>query len=311
MKLTYYAVVGLWALTATFVSSMGIAVAESEVRSATLVLGRVSSDPKKTAPRLESLASYLVPHLASVGINKGDVLVARDTGQMIEFLREGRVDLVSETPMGALFMEAAGDAQVLLREWKKGVSEYFTVFLSRQTAEIRTLKDLVGRKIAFEDRGSTTGFYLPLAALRRAGLSAIELPDPEAVVPPGKVGYVFAENEINIAAWVDRGLTDAGAYSNLDWLDRDRVTNTMRNNLVVFHETAPILRSVVLVRSGLAEDIRRRTAEVLLSMHEDPKAQPVLRKYFKVRRFDAFEGEALRSLEEARAVFARIRESVE
>ncbi len=281
-----------------------------DLRSATLIVGRISADPRKTIPRLERFASYLSEHLSSAGIRRSEVLVASDVPQMVEFLREGKVDLVSESPLTALYLEEQGVAGIGLREWKRGVPEYHSVLFAKQEAGLRSLHDLVGRKIAVEDRHSTTAFYLPLAELRRAGLQAVELAGPEVTVPPGKVGYVFAGSEINIGLWVARGLVDAGAFSNLDWQDHDRAPETIRSKFLMFHQTAPIIRSLLLIRTGLDEKIQAAIAEVLTSAHEDPEAAPVLEKYYRVGRFDRLTGNASRSLDEARSVYAEVREFV-
>jgi phosphonate transport system substrate-binding protein len=53
--------------------------------------------------------------------------------------------------------EDAG-AEPLLQEWKKGVAEYKTVFFVRKDSGITSFKALVGKKIPFEDAGSTSAF---------------------------------------------------------------------------------------------------------------------------------------------------------
>jgi hypothetical protein len=89
-------------------------------RERTIVVGRVTENPKKHFPRLEGFANYLARRLNSVGIAAGRAEIGRDNRQMIAYLREGKVDLVSETALSALlFVERIG-AEILLREWKKG-----------------------------------------------------------------------------------------------------------------------------------------------------------------------------------------------
>ena len=104
---------------------------EHSSKEQTIVIGRVSDDPMKHFPRLETFANYLAPRLESVGIAAVSVLIAKDNQQMITYLREGKVDLLSETALSALlFVEQAG-AELLLREWKKGVPTYRTVLFTR------------------------------------------------------------------------------------------------------------------------------------------------------------------------------------
>ncbi len=44
----------------------------------TIVVGRVSGNPRKTYPRLESFAKYLAHRLRSLGIKKGQVIIAKN-----------------------------------------------------------------------------------------------------------------------------------------------------------------------------------------------------------------------------------------
>lgn len=280
-------------------------------RERTIVVGRVSEDPKKHFARIEAFASYLARRLESVGIAAPSVVIAKDNQQMLKYLRQGKVDLVSETALSALlFVEQAG-AEILLREWKKGVPTYRTVFFARAESGITALPDLRDRTIAFEDRGSTSAFLLPLAMLRREGLEPVELSSPQAVPPAGRVGYAFANGEVNIVTWVARGLVDAGALSDGDWGELARAPEPLKVQLEIFHTSKPIIRSLVVARSGLRPEVKARVKEILLDMHNDPDAADVLKVYNKVKKYDEIKGEVAESLGRARGVFARIRNKME
>ena len=284
---------------------------EHSSKEQTIVIGRVSDDPMKHFPRLETFANYLAPRLESVGIAAVSVLIAKDNQQMITYLREGKVDLLSETALSALlFVEQAG-AELLLREWKKGVPTYRTVLFTRAESGIAALPDLTDRTIAFEDRGSTSSFLLPLAMLMRGGLEAVELSSPQTVPPAGRVGYAFASAEVNIVTWVARGLVDAGALSDGDWGDLSRAPDSLKVHLKIFHRSKPFIRSLVVTRGGLRQEVKARVKEILLDMHNDQDATDVLKVYNKVKKYDEIEGEVSESLNGARDVFALVRNKME
>ena len=133
----------------------------AKVSGTALTLGRVTTNPKKYVPGLEALGRYLVARLGDMGITENRVVLARDNEHMIELLRRREVDLVSETPFTALTFEKKVSAEILLREWKKGVSSYHTVFFTRKDSAIQSLQDLVGKTVAFEDPGSTSAYFVP------------------------------------------------------------------------------------------------------------------------------------------------------
>ena len=72
-----------------------------------------------------------------------------------------RVDFYSETILSALYLEAQGGGEIILREWKKGVASYRSVIVARADSGITELADLRGGKVAFEDPTSTSGFFFP------------------------------------------------------------------------------------------------------------------------------------------------------
>ncbi len=273
-----------------------------------LVIGRISDEPHKHLARLRVMADYLADQLADHGIAGVDVVIADSAGRMRSLLQEGRVDLLSETAFTAFDLIEAGAAKPLLREWKKGVAHYHTVIVVRKDSGLRTLADLEGRKFAFEDPGSTSGYLVPRVALEDAGLRLRRLPDPRNPVPAGILGYSFANGEVNVIAWVNRGLADAGAISNLDWMDPDTALPRLKSKLRIIHETEPIIRSLFLARQSLDEDLSERITAILQSMHESPEGRETLKKYFKVARYDRLEGDAAKSFESARAVWRRVGE---
>ncbi|HET6603993.1 MAG TPA: phosphate/phosphite/phosphonate ABC transporter substrate-binding protein [Xanthomonadaceae bacterium] len=251
----------------------------------TLVLGRVSDNPKAHYEQLKPLLDYAVERLRPLGIRHGRVLMARDRQQMASYLRRGRVDWVTETAGTAMdFAQRAGATPLVVTE-RNGVSSYHTVFFARRDSGIASLQDLAGRSIAFQNPSSTSAYYAPAAALLAAGLQPEILLSPQDTPSPGTIGYVFARSEGNIATWVHKRLVDAGAFSNLDWASLDRLPASYSEDLVVFHRTAPFPRGIELVRAGLDPRISERLQSILLSAHEDPEAREPMLRFFGTTRF--------------------------
>lgn len=264
----------------------------------TLVIGKVSTNPKKHYKYLKPMVDYVVRHLHDLGITQGGVLMAKDNEEMIRYLQSGRVDWVTETPFSALIFAQKTGAKIFLRKWKKGVPQYHTVFITRTDSSIRSLADLKGKALAFQDPGSTSGYFVPKAVLLREGLALYPLLTPREKPPADKVGYAFAREEINMATWVYRRLVDAAAYSNLDWEADDHTPKEFRKSLRIFHQTQPFPRAVELARQGLDPRIRARIKAVLLNAHTTPEGKAALKAYQKTTKFDVFTGEAQRGLEE-------------
>jgi phosphonate transport system substrate-binding protein len=251
---------------------------------------------------VKPIVDYVANHLGDLGITEGAVLVAKDRQEMMIFLKEGKVDWTTDSVISSLIYAEKTGADVLLRRWAAGVPTYYSVMFARKDSGINSLKDLKGRKIAFENPGSTSSFYIPIATLMKAGLDLSELPSPREKALTNKVGYTFAGDELSITTWVHRNLVDAGAYHNQNWEALESNPDAMKNNLKIFYQSKPFPRMVEVVRKNLDPKIKARLKEVLLKAHEDPAAQEALKAYNKTARFDEFRGEALSELDEARGL---------
>jgi phosphonate transport system substrate-binding protein len=276
-----------------------------------LVLGRISDDPKAHYEQLKPLLDYVVPRMADVGIREGRVLMARDAQQMQSYMRRGRVDWVTETAGTAMVLADRGGAQPLLMTERDGVAGYRTLYFVRADSPVREIDDLRGRSIAFQNRFSTSSYYVPAIELLDRGLRLEVLLSPMDRPAPDSVGYVFGRSELNVSAWVHKGLVDAGAMSNLDWINPQRVPPSYRRDFRIVRETPEFPRALEMVRGDLEPRVRERLREVLLGAADDPDAREALLRFFKTTRFVPIDAQTARALDGLRRGVARVSREVE
>lgn len=278
---------------------------------AELVLGRVSDDPKADYPRLQAMLEYVVPRMAEAGITGGRVLMAPDMLQMSSYLRRGKVDWISETPGAAAAYLERGRARVLLLTQRGGLDDYRSVFFARHDSGIRTLSDLRGRSIAFQNPSSTSAYFLPASLIVDAGLPLVILASPRDEPGPQVVGFVFARSELNMSTWVHKGLVDAAAYSEQDWNDPERLPEAFRADLVVFHESPAVPRALEVVRSDLDPRVAARLSAVLRAAPDDPEAAEALRRFWTTTGFREPDRAALVQVAALSAAVRRVRHELE
>ena len=281
---------------------------EARPRDRLIILGKVSNRASRAQKRLEAMADWLAVRLRPLGIKAGRGRIAGSLGEMRHFLKTGKVDIVTESILGALDMEARAGARILLHERREGRSSYRTVFITRRGSGINSLAGLAGKRIAFEDRGSTSSFLLPMALLRGAGQKMAPLDGPFDEVPPGRVGYVFSGEEINVAAWTARGLVDAGAFSTRDWNEPKITPKRFRDELRTFLVSRPLIRAVVMVRGGMRPQLVRAIERALLEFGSAPDADAVRRKYYGVSHYDKLDGKLRVALEDARKIYESVKD---
>lgn len=277
----------------------------------TLVIGKISPNPKKHYRYLKPIADYVVARMGDLGYTKAKVLMAKDNRQMARYLRRGKVDWVTETPFSSMILKEKAGAELLVRKWKKGVPEYHTVFFVRRDSGITSLADLKGKTIAFEDPGSTSAFYIPAAILLKQDLELEELDNHRDHPSEDTVGYVFSGAEINMSTWVHKGIVDAGAYSNLDWHKEDHTPTAFRNDFTILLRGENFPRAVEVVRKDLPAAVKQRLKEILLQAHEDPAAAKPLRAYQKTKKFDELDANSLAALQETRSIMQLVDEMLD
>lgn len=231
-----------------------------------LVLGKVSDDPKSHYAEMKLLLDHVVARMHDVGIREGRVLMARDALQMTSYLRRDRVDWVSETAAGATLLQSRANAETLVLSERNGIRRYRTVYLARRDSEVKSIDDLRGRRIAFQNRTSTSAYFIPAMELLSRHVPLEVLGSLNDQPGPDAAGFLFARTERNIATWVHKGLVDVGAVSNLDWSNPQHIPEFFKRDLVILHESPDVPRGVEVVRRDLDPAVRQRLHDVLVAI---------------------------------------------
>ena len=286
-------------------------VAGTDDDASVLVLGRVSDDPKAHYDQLKPLLDYVVPRMASVGIRSGRILMAKDLQQMTSYLRRGRVDWINETAGNAALLERRGVAHSFLITEREGATRYHSVFFVRRDSPVKTLRDLAGHSVAFQNPYSTSAYYLPAVQLLDQGLPLELLLSPMDKPSPDAVGYLFARTELNITTWVHKRLVDAGVLSNLDWNNPQRLPASFAQDFRVIARSEDVPRALMLTRTGIDPRVQARLREVLVEASLDPDAGEVLRRFIETSRFVPITDEDRHSLDRLGDGVQRVRTEVE
>jgi phosphonate transport system substrate-binding protein len=217
------------------------------------------------------------------------VLIAPTAAQLMKLLEEKHVDFYMESPYPTYLINHLGAATLLLRRWKGGMGEYRSLIFTGKESAVARLEDLRGKIIAFEDAGSTSGYFLPKLLLLKKGFSVVEKAGLGAKVAAGEIGYIFAETDKNIVNLVLQRKAAAGAISNDDYAGLDDKSKTLIASL---GESESMPRQLVSVRKDMPEPVVKRLKEILLKMHEDEEGGKILRQTDNTTKFDPLPGGA-------------------
>lgn len=251
----------------------------------TLVIGSISRNIKEEIQTFRPLADYLAPRLGAADIAGIKIAVVTTADEMARRLRRGEIDLYIDSPFIVANIARRTGARPFLRRWKKGYAEYQSLFVTRRDSGLRTLDDLRGRVIAFDEPFSTSGYLLPKAMLLALGYRLIEVHHADDQVPPDAIGYVFSMDDVNTMFWVDRGKVVAGVTSPDSF---ETFNRKHQGRYVVFERSMHVPRQVVAHRAGLDPAVVAVLEQVLLDMEADQPGRAALMAFQKTTRFDRF-----------------------
>jgi len=199
--------------------------------------------------------------------------IARNYNRMERLVQSGRVDIGMMTPRVPRSVIPAMTRVLALPEPVEGTS-YRGLIITRSDSSIRSLNDLRGKRFAFVDRGSRSGFWAPNRILQAAGIQ-----------PPRDFASIhFAGSHDRCLDGVIRGDFDAAAVSQLV-LDTDPASV---KEVFVLARTDPIPLDPIVVSNQLDRELIQRLrdafAEIAVKRSQDPLIHD-LRQNLRIRGF--------------------------
>ena len=281
--------VGTAVLSTLIAASTLCAQAAEPVDVKTLSLGLVSqTHQKEIEEHFRDFIGYVTRKLSTRSQIEARIMLAPTAIELAKLLEQRKVDFYMESAYPTYVINIAQRAgKLLLRRWKSGLADYYSVIFTRADSGVKRLEDLKGKTIVFEDAGSTSGYLLPKLFLQRRGLKLVEKsrfgPDNAAT----DVGYFFASSPEKIIDAVIRKEAAAGAFSNDDLTALD---GKKKADIALLAQTEWLPRHLLSVRSDLAPGLVSRLEAILLAMHEDAEGRKILQKADGTTKFDLLPG---------------------
>ena len=253
-----------------------------------ITLGLVSGTfQKEIDTHFQDFVVYVARQLAAGTNVEGKVVIVPSAFQMAKLLEEKTIDFYMESAYPTYLINKQGAASLLLRRWKSGMAEYRSLILSNRDGETSRLEQLRGRIIAFEDPGSTSGYFLPKVFLLKKGFTLTEKSGPDAKISPKEIGYIFASSAVDIVELVLSKRVAAGALSDDDYGALDEKAKA---TITILAQTDLFPRHLVSVRKDLDLKAKDRLKEILLSMHQDEEGRAIMLKADNTTKFDLLPG---------------------
>ena len=155
-----------------------------------------------------------------------------------------------------------------------GTSSYYGVLFVRKDSNIRSVREMKGKRLALVDRNTLAGYLLPLAYFKKNGVDyATYLGE----------SYFAGTHEDVIHDVLDRK-ADIGAAKSTVLTQLAAEDARVKNDLLILARTPLLPEGCLAVRRGLDATVKEQLRSVLLNMQDDREWAGILQE-FKARRF--------------------------
>jgi phosphonate transport system substrate-binding protein len=196
-------------------------------------------------------------------------LVQRRTYQEVnELLAKGSIDAAIVCTGGYVELErrTPGAVEVVAVPVVHGGTTYRSYVIVPAESATVDFAGLEGKRFAFTDELSLSGFAYPSHALRSMGR------DPQAFF--GSV--IFTRNHDRSIEAVAKGVIDGAAVDSLVYDHLVRTSPDLEKRTRVVHRSPPYGVAPVVVSTRLPAERRAAIRDALLGLHEDPSARAAL-----------------------------------
>lgn len=209
----------------------------------------------------DPLAQYLTQALGRVVVLE----VTPDYGALRTRMDQGEVDIGSFSPFAYVEAAADGRVRIIAQSLIDGVAWYRGIIVVRRDSGLDGVGDLRGKRFAYVDPQSASGYVYPRALLIDRGVNPAHF----------FARTFFAGDHSRVIAAVLQGRADGGAtYDNA--LRIAEAAGLPAHELKVILETDPIPHDAIAVRAGLDPGLTQRLLAALLAVNHTPEGRRVI-----------------------------------
>ncbi len=211
---------------------------------------------------------------------KYEIAIPASFVAVVEAIGTNRADVAAVNTFGYIMANERYGAEARLTVIRYGMPTYQSQFIASASSNIKTLSDISGKKLAYVDPASTSGYLLPLKVLKEKNITPAET--------------VFAMRHDSVVSMIYQGQVDAGAtfYSpeaEGKIQDARRLVKTqypdVEDKVKIIELTESIPNDPIVFRKGVPEDIKATVTNAFLSFVKTPEGKDAFYKLYGVTDF--------------------------
>lgn len=201
-----------------------------------------------------------------------DTVVATSFTAAIEAMCSGRADVGALNPFGYVLAHGKCGVEVAAISVRFGLPYYRAQISVRADANINKLEDLRGKRFAFVDPASTSGYLFPAAMLKKAGF------DPDKFFSQ----TVFAGSHPNVILAIYRGQVDGGASFEDARTNVQAQFPDVMDKVKPLTYTNPIPNDTWSLNAKLSPALKAKIKDRLLRIAATPEGKEALRNLYSI-----------------------------
>ena len=207
---------------------------------------------------------------------KVEIVTATNYVGIVEGIGASKIDFAIIPPFAYVLANKESNAEVILKALnKKGKSYYRSVFFVNKDSGINSLEDLKGKKIAFVDPSSSSGYLYPGAYLKKNG---IDLDKDIQVIYSGG-------HDKSLQLLMNKDVDAIAVYEGVREKYKDEFTGVMdQTKVLCYSDNIPYIS--VTVRGDMPEDLKEQIKAGLLKGLNGEKGKKITIELFNLYGFE-------------------------
>ncbi|AJS58784.1 phosphate/phosphite/phosphonate ABC transporter substrate-binding protein [Paenibacillus sp. IHBB 10380] len=243
---------------------------------------KVQFVPSQNAETLEAKTKPLEKLLGDQLNIPVHVTVSPDYNTIVEALSSKQVDVGFLPPNAyVLAHDLRQSADLLLQAQRFGVKDetgepteekvdfYKAMIIVKKDSDIKSIKDLKGKKIGWQDVTSSAGYVFPAAEMKKAGI------DPDTDVQ----GITIKGHDAAIMALLNGQVDAVAIFQDARNTVKKDVPDVFEQTRAI-HFTTPIPNDTISVRSDMSQEWREKISQAFIAITEDPEGAQIVKDIY-------------------------------
>ena len=238
---------------------------------------------EKLVEDLKPISDYLTERL---GV-KVEAFTASNYIGVVEGLGSGSVDFGIIPPFSSLLAQKQSNAKpILTSKGKTGKPGYTAELYVRKDSGIKSLQDVKGKKVAFVDPSSSSGYIYPGAMLVNAGLNLDK-----------DISYQFSGgHDKSLQLLLNKDVDVIATFDGVE--DRYAKDFPQAKTDIQKLATSDMIPGVMVTTSGkMDKELQEKLEKALRDIEKDPKMKEMFTKMFSITGFTDVDQDAYKKVE--------------